>query len=381
MKVTVNRASLVALIANIIKFTDANNLMAASGCLSLNASEGKLTVTSLNERKYASGSIEAEAEESGEIMVNSGKLDAAIACFTTDTITVTADDKSARISASSKRTKVALRLFGGEKPKVEFPEEEQIEFAIYKAPLFASVLQAVCNATADKNNPRDYLNTVCFEKDEKNLRVVGTDSNALSLCSLDCENAFDKVLIPQESVRALMVAIESFGGADVKVASVKKGLMVTSGNYRFFMRGNSSPDKYPMYMKVIPQYKGGLEIDADNLSKAIKSISKVSESRAKHIILNLEKEGITVSGINGGGELSATQEAEDFVNYSEGVTGPENELKLRVNYELLLQCLNSYKGKKITFSHAEDSAKKPLKITQADDERALVYVIMPAVSA
>lgn len=382
MKVTVNRASLASLISNIIRFTDSGNLFAVSGCLELSASEGRLTVTSLNEKKYATGSIEAEVAEDGVIMLNSGKLDAAVACFTSDAITVSADDKNAKISADGKRTKVAIRLFGGDRPETGIPDDGKTESASYCAAVFASVLQAVCAATAEKNNPREYLNTICMEKVGDRLMVVGTDSNALALCSLPCEGEFEKVLIPQESAKALVSSLESFGAADVKIASVKKGLMVNAGSYRFYMRGGSSPEKYPQYMRVIPQYENGISIENDDLSRTVKSISKLSESRSKHLFMSIEKEGMTISGIGGSDAASSIQEAEDYIGYPDGTEGPDDAMKYRISYELLLQCLSAFKGKKIEVEFDGDSVRKPLKIKQADeDSRSLVYVIMPAVSA
>ncbi len=233
--------------------------------------------------------------------------------------------------------------------------------------------KVVFSASIGDNRPE--LSGVLFYFNKNNLTLAATDSYRLAekIIEVKKNNFIDKkIIVPIKTVQELLRILNNLHYSDKNINSVNEIKIYLSDNQILFsidsinlisrlINGN-----YPDYKQIIPdQYTTEIEIDKDDLIRAVKASSLFTKTGINDIVLVFSNNQVSISSCSG-------QSGESNINLPAEIQGKDNEIT--VNYRYLLDGLNNLSGKSIIFNLIDSQTPCLLKGKEEDN---YLYIIMP----
>jgi DNA polymerase III sliding clamp (beta) subunit (PCNA family) len=168
--------------------------------------------------------------------------------------------------------------------RAENPDEYPVFGSEFDAPVFEitgdtlKALPWVAKASAN-NDPRYYLNSVYFDRDEE--AIVATDGHRLHLALCDgLSNAIQSAIVPIESIKILekLVRDQKAKSITVKVGETEKGVWFYVGDTCLYSVQLNT--HYPHWPRVVPESPDGMaKAPSDFLG-----LFKANKTRAKDLV-------------------------------------------------------------------------------------------------
>ncbi len=249
----------------------------------------------------------------------------------------------------------------------KYPDLAEVDESLY-----FSLTQKDFNDMTDKtsfavgeDSARFFLTGVYMEKKDGKLVMVATDGRRLALCNRVFEQEipdFIPVIVPVRFLQ-LIKSISTNEGI-FSLAITPANIFAKIGDRIIY--SNLIASTYPNYSRVIPkELKYDCRMKVEDMEKAISLISILVESKSKRIFIDLNPDGVMVSGEN-----NEYGDSKQIIKCE--YDGPE--AKISFNYNLLLTPI-----KKIDSEYFKISYNNPSQamIIQPEPEKDYLYVLMP----
>ncbi|OIP23166.1 DNA polymerase III subunit beta [bacterium CG_4_10_14_0_2_um_filter_33_32] len=246
------------------------------------------------------------------------------------------------------------------------PEIKENKFTTINAKELSDALSEVVYAAAI-NDSRPVLSGVLFFFDNKELKLVATDSYRLAEKKLKLKNEINdskKIIIPAKitaEIQRILADIEE----SVDIFIGESQILFHSKDIDIIARlidGN-----FPDYEKIIPdQHSTKANIDRHKFIKIVKAASLFARESGNSIKINLSPKGKVVVTANTSqlGDNTSQTEAE--------VTGTDGEISFNARY--LLDVLNNLKGPSVSL---EVSGKLKPGVIRQEGKPDYLHIIMP----
>ncbi|MEZ2132508.1 MULTISPECIES: DNA polymerase III subunit beta [unclassified Sinorhizobium] len=279
MKLTIERATLARLLANVGRVVESRNTIPILGFVLLEASQDGLRVTGTDLDIVATDRAPAETTTDGAICVDAKLLsDIAKKAGGDISISLEAD----KLVVKSGRSRFSLQTL----PAADFPSLDggkfDASFEIDLAALFAPVAFAISN-----DDVRYYLQGVYFASSEAVSVAVATDGHRLARHKAASLGTFPGVIVPKK-----VVGLLPKGVAAVSVSTTK--IRIAIGD--FTLVSKLIDGTFPDYERVIPR-ENELAVTADKaeLLRAADRVTTVSNERGRAVKLSVASGSIGLS--------------------------------------------------------------------------------------
>ena len=347
-----------------LNFSSQRNSLAITSNVLLENNNDMLTIKATDQKMGYISSIPVQTVVPGKTTVFCDKLLAILKTLPNTDIEFNEEDRKLTIKPiDGSHINVNLKTTDSSK----YPDLVEVDDSLY-----FSLTQKDFNDMVDKtsfavgeDSTRFFLTGVYIEKKEDKLAMVATDGRRLAFCHRAFEQEipdFIPVIIPVRFLQ-LVKSISTNEGV-FSLAITPANIFAKIGNrviYSNLISGN-----YPNYARVIPkELKYDCKMKVDDMEKAISLISVLVESKSKRIFVDLNPDGVMVSGENNDyGDSKQIIQCE--------YTGPE--AKISFNYNLLLTPI-----KKIDCEYFKISYNTPSQamVIFPEPEKDYLYVLMP----
>ena len=344
-----------------LNFSSQRNSLAITSNVLLENNNDMLTIKATDQKMGYISSIPVQTVVPGKTTVFCDKLLAILKTLPNTDIEFNEEDRKLTIKPiDGSHINVNLKTTDSSK----YPDLVEVDDSLY-----FSLTQKDFNDMVDKtsfavgeDSTRFFLTGVYIEKKEDKLAMVATDGRRLAFCHRAFEQEipdFIPVIIPVRFLQ-LVKSISTNEGV-FSLAITPANIFAKIGNrviYSNLISGN-----YPNYARVIPkELKYDCKMKVDDMEKAI---SLIVESKSKRIFVDLNPDGVMVSGENNDyGDSKQIIQCE--------YTGPE--AKISFNYNLLLTPI-----KKIDCEYFKISYNTPSQamVIFPEPEKDYLYVLMP----
>ncbi len=231
---------------------------------------------------------------------------------------------------------------------------------------FKKSLQSVMIATSF-SEVRPEISGVFFNKKEKKLFLVGTDSYRLAEKVIDLKEENEltkKAIVPIKACQELFRILNS--EEEVEIFFSETQILFSQGPTNLISRTIQA--EFPSYQEIIPSnFKTKAILNRENFIKIIKGIAPFSRTGINDIslVFHPEKEKLIISSLNPQiGEAKVEIEAE--------ISGEKNSLSF--NYQYLLDGLSNILSDEISLEVIDDSSPALIK---PQPEENFLYLLMP----
>ncbi len=295
----------------------------------IKSEDGHLLLTCTDLQNSAQATVEANITEPIDICLNADKLESIVNCLN-DIITIETKDAIAIIKSGKAEFKM-LFINAKDYPEIKFKTEgEKIEI---DADIFKDAIAKSIFATAQETN--HILNGVCFNYTKDGFEIASTDGNRLCLIDIN-----DKVDEEKQYVIPKKILLDV-----LKVVSDSVILYLTDNKVTFYTNGylyscNMFDGVFPPYKQLMPKSSTYLiEINRNDLLKALERVSIMCDSRTNYTIFNFEENNL---------ELTTRYEGETAKDSIE--INSNNNIKIAFNYKYIMEGLKAMTTDTITFN-------------------------------
>ncbi len=365
MKFAVSRESLLRPLQLVAGVVERRQTMPVLSNLLLSVSGSKLllTGTDLEVQLSATITLDAPADEDGEVTLPARKLlEIWRALPDGADVRLALEEDRAVLRSGSSRFQLATL------PAADFPAVEEGPGALRLRVAQAELGQLI-NRTAfsmAQQDVRYFLNGMLLEVTPEHVRSVATDGHRLAMCTMTpgVETEPCQVIVPRKGVNELSRLLgEGDGEAQLTLGSNHLTLEVAG----FSFVTKLVDGRFPDYEKVIP-WGGQHEIIGDRraLREAFSRTAILSNEKFRGVRLSLSSGLLKVQANN-----PEQEEAEEEIEVQ--FQGADLEMGFNVSY--LQDVLNALETDevRITVSDANSSAL----IESAPESSGAVYVVMP----
>lgn len=347
-----------------LNFSSQRNSLAITSHVLLENNNDMLTIKATDQKMGFVSSIPVQTVVPGKTTVFCDKLLAILKTLPSSDIEFSEEDKKLTIKPID-GTHINVNLKTTDYTK--YPELIDVDESLY-----FSLTQKDFNDMVDKTSfavsedtTRFFLTGVYIEKKDGKLAMVATDGRRLAFCHRAFEQEipdFIPVIIPVKFLQLLKNI--SSGEGVFSLAVTPANVFAKIGSrviYSNLISGN-----YPNYARVIPkELKYDCSMKVSDMEKAISLISVLVESKSKRIFVDLNPDGVMVSGEN-----NEYGDSKQIISCE--YTGPE--AKISFNYNLLLTPI-----KKIDCEYFKISYNTPSQamVILPEPEKDYLYVLMP----
>ena len=245
-----------------------------------------------------------------------------------------------------------------------FPETDSQEEVVLTEEMVSTLPLVLFSSSRDDARP--VLTGVLIESKDEVARFVTTDGFRLSVSNFTTDNANNWSFIA--SSRFLQELIVLYKGKELHLKYSKENKVFISkfGNTRLISR--TIEGDFPPYQKVIPDKSTtNITLDVLKLSKNIKAVSIFARDQSNIIILDIQKNLLTIKPKGQKGESSyATQEIVSFDG---------EPIKIAFNYRFILDFLNIIPFEKITVGLT--TSVSPVVFKEDSGDPNYLHIIMP----
>lgn len=328
----------------------------------INAKQNAINIYTSNANEYFSGEIGGKVFKTGTVLLDLKTL-----------IETVKNLRDSKISLEKKNNQLVISSASGEVKLIclddnNFPTLEKSEKNInLKKELFISgaVESVLFSCATDEARP--ILTGVCYDFQEKETRLVGTDGFRLSLLKTSIvspEMNGNKVII---SGKSLMAIFKVFKDADFKVylASDFSRIFFESGET--LVSSKVLDGEYPPYEKVVPAgYETSVVLKTKEFLEVVRASSLFAKEGSGMLNLAINNKEVVVSSAGVGvGEATFKLAPLEF-------SGKENRIVF--NYRYLLDYLSLFKEEEFVF---EMSTAFAPGMFRAKKDTNLIHIIMP----
>lgn len=380
MKFTCIQNNLRKAISSVEKITTKQTSLPILKNILLEARDGRIVISATNLEIGIISEIGAKIEREGKIAVPTRVFSEFINSLPgSEKIIIELENNSLKVKSGSFEAKI--NCLGSESFPIIPQRKDDYHLKVNKD-IFNSVINRVASA-ASVNDMRIEFNGVNLKVSGNKLCFASTNSFRLAeyILTVDGERIMknkdlyqsidnNQFIIPVETVREISKSI-NIGGDDnyIEIALENNQIFFKIGDIRIISRlinGN-----FPDYKQIIPtNFNTEIVLNRNDLLKAVKSVS-VFVGSDKEITLNIKNEDDLIEIKSNGSELG-----ENKVEVYANISG--EKYKIIVNYQYLLDGLNSFNSDEITVSL--ESGFSPIvirNILDNKDAEEFLYLIMP----
>lgn len=366
MKFTCDCQSIKQEIEYAINFTSQRNSLSITSNVLLETANDLLTVKSTDNKMGFVSSIGVSTSVPGSITVFCDKL-----------LAVLKNMPEGDIEISTEEDKLSIRPINSEKsiinvniktiPADKFPAMMDISDSSYFTLAqrdFFDMIDKTSFAVSDEET-RHFLTGVYIEKKDGKLVTVATDGRKLACVRRSFEQEIMDFPPAIVSVKFLSL-LKSIGKGDGVFSLAINSSSIFAKIDNKIIYSNLISGTYPNYERVIPsQLKYECRMSKSDMEKAISLISVLVEAKSKRIFIDLNKEGVLISGEN-----------TDFGDSKQIIKceydGPE--ARISFNYNLILTPIRKIDSDFIKIAYNTPQAAMVLL---PEPEKDYLYVLMP----
>ena len=346
-------------------FSAQKNSLAIQSNVLLENSNDMLIIKSTDGKVGFTSTLNVQTVVPGKTTVFCDKLLAVLNTMPEGDVEFTDEDKKLTIRPIGGNTNINVNLKTIDASN--FPElltvDESLYFTLPQKD-FNDMVDKTSFAVAEDQN-RKYLTGVYLEKKDEKLNMVATDGRRLAFVYRSFEQEipeFMPAIIPVKFLQLL------------KTVSVNEGIfsLAITPTTIFAQIGNRIiysaliVENYPNYERVIPkELKYTCKMKVEDMEKAISLISILVEAKSKRIFVDLNTDGVMLSGENT--EFGDSKQIIDC-EYS----GPE--AKISFNFNLLLAPIKKMDCEFFKISYNTPTAAM---ILSPEPDKDYLYVLMP----
>ena len=363
MNITIVRDSFIEILQKAGYFISnrISDLKVFKGVL-IKAEQTGIVVKTTNINEYFSGEIGGKVNKTGEVLVDFKTLFELVKNLPDAKIVLEKKDK--QLIINSRSGEIKLLIMDDE----NFPENpKNKENYLLPNNLFKEkqINQVIFSAASDEARP--ILTGVCFDFQEKNTRVVGTDGFRMSMYK-------NPTIVEQLNNQKLVVSAKSLASILKIFKNNLKEVSYSLKDRKMIFQGNNLvvttkllEGEFPPYEKVIPQStETTILLKKDELLEIIKSSSLFAKEGSNMLSLDIKETGLIISSTGSSiGEATFNINLLDF-------QGKENRVVF--NYRYLLEFLNNVTNEEIIFEMSNPFAPGLFK---SKKDSGLVHIIMP----
>lgn len=364
MKFTCQRDTILKEIEYANNFTSQRNSLSVLSNVLLENYQNKLTITGSDSKLSFKSTIPVITEVPGSTTVTCDKFLSILKSLPSADIDFNEENEKLNISPKGdKKIKFNIRTIEAEAfGEVSFAKD--VEFFSLSQRDFFDMIEKTSFAVGVKE-AKFAVTGVFIEKKEDYLVMVATDGKRLSLSRKMFEQEipdFPPAIIPPKFLQMLQMIGE---GEGVLLLSINENTICANVNGRI-ISSNLIIAKYPNYEKVIPpEFAYECKVKTADMLEALNRVSLFVEQNSKKIFLDIESNGIMVTGEN-----MEMGDATEIVpcEYSGEPT------KISFNYNFLQSPLKRIDSENFKICFNNNTAA--LEVIP-EPERDYVFIIMP----
>lgn len=306
-------------------------------CLKLNASNGQITAEATNlEMTIVATVTQADVRDNGVILLPADRLVSILKELDSDTVTITASDTDATISAG----KSQFRIMGDD--PADFPATEPTSDAstvtVNSAMLVRTIRRTVYAAA--KEAARYALNGALWTISPKTLTIAATDGHRLAVDALELTNGHTATaIVPSKTMQT--IAKYAALAEEATICIDDRTLSVTAGGIS--IRSRLIDGHFPDYKAVIPPSTSiAATVNVEELAAAIRKGAILTSDDSRGVILDFKGDTLTVTG-------RSPDRGQAEINLAATLSGVES-FTIAFNPALLLEALKSLTEESVTLN-------------------------------
>lgn len=324
----------------------------------LKTEKNKLHFYASNLNSYFHKAVKVEVDKEEEFVVEPKRISEFVSFLPEGKLELETKDKQLIITAGRASGKFP-HMVGEEFPKPPKIEEKEqkikTDFLVKNLPL---VLFA---ASTDESRPA--LSGVNFQTNDE-LLLVSTDGFRLSLVKLPKDKDIPSAIIPAEFFKEILGYLKEEKEIGFSHSLKEKLVLFRVGDAEFYSR--LVEGDFPPFEKVIPQEKKTtIKLDREEFMRNIKLISVFAREMSNIIILDIKKDGVTIS--------PKTKDKEENNSFLEAEVDGDPQ-RVAFNYKFVLDFLNNVDRKRISIDVLRPDAPVVLR---CEGEKDFLHIIMP----
>lgn len=334
-----------------------------------NSSQWKITGSNLELSLIATLDLESEPFS---ICLPAKKLLDVLKSFAKDAIVgLSIDDEKATIRCGRSRFTFNT-LSAQDYPQID--TDKIVPIAQIDQEVLSQLIRSTMYAMAEKD-VRYYMNGLCFDFNQFNFNVVGTDGHRLAMRGIELAEPVLKkeLIIPRNTVEELNKLLDqgqcSISGTSSSyvnsgdVVVTMNGIVVELENLKLISK--LIDGRFPDYQRVIPQNYEHRVIFDERFADAIHRAGLILDKKTNvGIALEFSKNQVRVVA------KTSEDEAEEFID----VDHDTDEVVLGLNASYVEEALGAIRNEKVLFSFSDGNSS--VKIESVDQDEG-ISVIMP----
>ena len=364
MKFTCQRDTILKEIEYANNFTSQRNALSILSYVLLENYQNVLTIKSSDTKLSFMTSFPVSTEIPGSITVTCDKFLAILKTLPSSDIVFSDENEKMTISPiGDKSVKFNLKTISADKfTQIKFLEDDTF-FSLSQRDFFDMIDKTTFAVSTDET--KYFLTGAYLEKKDGQLIMVATDGKRLSCIKKIFEQEvpdFPASIIPVKFLQMLTLI-----GSGEGIFSLSIGVGVINANINGHLISSSLVSgNYPAYERVIPKdFTYECKIKKEDMLTALTRVSLFVENNSKKIFLDINQDGILVSGEN-----TEVGDAREIVGCE--YNGPE--ARMSFNYNFLLTPLKKIESE--YFRICYNTTTSAIGVLP-DPERDYIFVIMP----
>jgi DNA polymerase III subunit beta len=368
-EIIVQKKLFVKSLAHVQAVVERRNVSAILSHLKLEATEGKLTLTAVDNTLSITETIEAEVIHTGSIAIPAQTLYDIARKFSDGTISLKIDEaQTSMVEISSGFSVFHLPYLSVD----DFPTIDQDNFDCKFTMPHISMQKIIDKNrnTIAQEDARNNFNGIYFHPilDNNELRGTATDGHRLSSVRVLLPEGAEKikpVIIPRKTIFELAkIMLDNSHDLDMEVSTTK--VKITLGDVVIITKLIDS--EFPEYLSLIPYANTSyFSLPATDLSKAVDRSTTIVLDKSKAVNLCITQEQLEIQLV--GDNQSASNEKLEI----ESNNAEKFEVALNAKYLLdILASLDPSSNARLKYS-----APYSAILAQAEDDEKTDFVIMP----
>ena len=346
---------------------EAKTTMPVLSCLRMEQLNNGLAVEATNLDLYIRAIVPEIGGPASAVLMPALKLMAWAKLLDGDDVTISAT--SARATIKCGRARAVLPLM----PATNWPQNSVFELnengVTFTQGEFARAL-AFALGTVSNEQSRFTLNGVQVEGDGKALKIVSTNSHAMTVYTIPCEDKIN-LLMPAHLVKAILPLLTDEDGGFDLFFNDKSILMRLDADTKVFAASQRMAGGFPQWQMVLPKMEGRavVTVDAAELLRSVERAALLADD-TERVVLNFtpDEERITIEA-----QSSQSGESEEYI----ACTGrPAKALKIGVNPAYLINLCKRIAGD-LRIVLPNDNGSAMLFQAQPHEGESVDYVVMP----
>jgi len=357
MRFTTSKKAFEKALKTAAKWADSKNraVPVLGGVLFSVGNHVKITTTNL--QATYQDTIDATPESPGEIAVNCKEL-LKILKNTNGNLVFQSTEDCLEITETDGTTYTLEGMAGNDSPSVKDSMRASGQVNQVNSENLKGCLERVLPA-ASVEQTRINLETVLFQQNRDNIRMVATDGRRLHISSTEYQGEVEDILIPRQYLHILCKTLPK-KPVDVTFIVHDQNILFEIGTKRISIR--LAEGDFPDFWRVVPKKKEkGIMVPKQELIEAIKKVLPFTDKETNCIVFSARQGNMMVSSLGSGADVQ-----KDIYCECEGT------FQIGINGFYMLDVLNNINGvEKVTIQHT--NALSQIRIDSEDS----IFVVMP----